>query len=52
MGDLPEFGEKRNTDRDFPPPFMWADNKNQTRADSAKVNTGLSTKRLQARVLP
>ena len=27
-GDLTEFGKKRNTDHDFPPPFMWAENNN------------------------
>ena len=26
LEDLAEFGKKRNTDHDFPPPFMWAEN--------------------------
>ena len=25
-GDLTEVGKKRNTDYDFPPPLMWAEN--------------------------
>ena len=25
-GDLAEFGKKRNTDHEFPPPFTWAEN--------------------------
>ena len=34
-GDLAEFGKKRSTDHDFPPPFMWAENKNLNRTKNS-----------------
>ena len=40
-GDLAEFEKKRNTDHDFPPPYMWAENNKRGTAQVGTTPLGL-----------
>ena len=39
--DLAEFGKKRNADHDFPPHYIWAENKNMDISRSLSYETEL-----------